>query len=256
MTLRAGGVSAGPWGRAGAGAGGLNLAAHCGDAPEAVERNRQRLRALLPAEPAWLTQVHGAAVADADACGGRLEPVADASVACRPGSVCAVLVADCLPVLLAAGNARAVAVAHAGWRGLAGGVLEAAVAALRARAADAPRIVAWLGPCIGPAAFEVGSEVRERFCDADAGCAPMFRQAPAAGKWLGDLPALARRRLERAGVPEVHGGHWCTVADPQRFYSFRRDGVTGRMAACVWIGSAPPDGAASTDAPPAADAGA
>lgn len=235
MTTRAGGASAGPWGLPGGRAGGLNLAAHCGDEPDAVSRNRQRLRARLPAEPAWLRQVHGTGVADARDCGDLPEPVADASVACQPGVVCAVLVADCLPVLLAAGDASVVAAAHAGWRGLADGVLEATVQALRARAADARRIVAWLGPCIGPAAFEVGSEVRDRFCEGDAHCGSLFRQASAHGKWLADLPALARRRLAGAGVTDVHGGRWCTVADPARFYSFRRDGVTGRMAACVWI---------------------
>lgn len=259
MTVRAGGVSTGPWGRAGGQAGGLNLAGHCGDDPEAVGRNRRRLRALLPAEPAWLRQVHGSAVADAHPCGeaphrcGEApEPAADASVASQPGAVCAVLVADCLPVLMAAGDASAVAAAHAGWRGLADGVIEAAVASLRARAADGRRVVAWLGPCIGPAAFEVGSEVRERFCDGDARCAPMFRPAPAGGKWLADLPALARRRLARAAVVDVSGGRWCTVADPQHFYSFRRDGVTGRMAACVWIGP-PAAGASARAAWPPAD---
>lgn len=235
MTTRAGGVSAGPWGLPGGRAGGLNLATHCGDEPAAVGLNRRRLRACLPAEPAWLHQVHGAVVADLHARSEAGEPAADASVASRPGVVCAVLVADCLPVLMAAGDASAVAAVHAGWRGLAGGVIEAAAAALRARAADGRRIVAWLGPCIGPAAFEVGAEVREQLCDGDGHCAPMFKQAPARGKWLADLPALARRRLARAGVASVCGGHWCTVADPARFYSFRRDGVTGRMAACVWI---------------------
>lgn len=249
MTTRAGGTSAGPWGLHDARAGGLNLGMHCGDDPAAVRRNRARLCAALPAAPAWLRQVHGAAVADADARGPVQdaavadanvheqadEPQADASVARRPGSVCVVLVADCLPVLLAARDASVVAAAHAGWRGLAGGVLEATVGAMRARAGSATGIVAWLGPCIGPGAFEVGAEVRERFCDADVLAGEAFRPAARPGKWLADLPALARQRLVRAGVTQVAGGRWCTVADARRFYSFRRDGVTGRMAACVWI---------------------
>lgn len=260
MTTRAGGVSVGAWGLPGSRAGGLNLGAHCGDRPDAVRRNRDRLGEALPGAPLWLRQVHGATVIDADVVGASAaartasgaaaarpidaaarapvdapEPEGDASVATRPGTVCAVLVADCLPVLLAASDASAVAAAHAGWRGLAGGVLEAAVEAMRARMVGDARIAAWLGPCIGPGAFEVGPEVRERFCDAHRAAAAAFRPAPQPGKWLADLPALARQRLARAGVAHVAGGRWCTVGDPQRFYSFRRDGATGRMAACVWI---------------------
>ena len=244
MTTRGGGVSIGPWGLAGGGAGGLNLGAHCGDDSARVDRNRELLRAVLPGEPAWLRQVHGTRVADGDAClpthghdiGSREDQVeADAVVATRPGAVCAVLVADCLPVLLAGADASAVAAAHAGWRGLAAGVLEASVGAMRMRMRSHAPIVAWLGPCIGPAAFEVGAEVRARFCDADAGAAKAFRAGPRSDKWLADLPMLARRRLAHAGVADVQGGRWCTWSDASRFYSFRRDGVTGRLAACVWI---------------------
>lgn len=235
-TTRSGGVSAGPWGLAGGRAGGLNLGAHCGDDPGAVQLNRARLRAALPAEPVWLQQVHGTAVGDADqAATTGSEPVADASVASRAGVVCAVITADCLPVLLAARDGSVVAAAHAGWRGLCAGVLEAAVDALHARVGASREIAAWLGPAIGPGAFEVGSEVREQFCDAHATAAAAFVPVTEPGKWLADLYALARMRLAQAGVNLVSGGGLCTVADAKRFYSFRRDRTTGRMAACVWI---------------------
>lgn len=235
-TTRSGGVSAGPWGLVAGKAGGLNLGAHCGDDPGAVQQNRARLRAALPAEPVWLQQVHGTVVADADrATAESAEPVADACVASRPGAVCAVMTADCLPVLLAARDGSAVAAAHAGWRGLFAGVLEAAVAAVHSRAGAGREIAAWLGPAIGPGAFEVGSEVRERFCDAHAAAAAAFVPATEPGKWLADLYTLARMRLALAGVNLVSGGGLCTVADATRFYSFRRDRTTGRMAACVWI---------------------
>lgn len=223
MTTRMGGISRGPHAA-------FNLAAHVGDDAAAVAANRRRLRELLdlPAEPAWLQQVHGCAVA-------RLpEPVpdaADAAVAFGPGAVCAVLVADCLPVLLASRDGDRVGVAHAGWRGLAAGVIEATVAAL---GGDPARLVAWLGPAIGPQAFEVGAEVRAACTEGDPDAAAHFRPGRA-GRWLADLPALARRRLAICGVGSVHGGTDCTVADPGRFYSYRRDGVTGRMAALVWL---------------------
>lgn len=235
MTLRTGGVSEGPWGDAQARAGGLNLGDHCGDDPQAVGANRARVRRLLPAEPAWLRQVHGVAVVDADRIERGAVPVADASVACRPGTVCAVLTADCLPVLMAAVDGSAVAAAHAGWRGLADGVLEAGLSALRGRATPGVGLVAWLGAAIGPSAFEVGAEVKDRFCDADAGAASAFAPGAKAGKWMADLPALAHRRLAAAGVQGVTGGRWCTASDARRFYSFRRDGVTGRMGAFVWL---------------------
>jgi YfiH family protein len=222
MTLRTGGASGGPYAS-------LNLGDHVGDVPEAVAGNRQRLREALalPAEPFWLEQVHGTEVARF---GGPDRRRADAAVALEHGQVCAVMVADCLPVLLADRGGTCVAAAHAGWRGLATGVLEAAVAALPV---DPSRMTAWLGPAIGPEAFEVGPEVREAFVAVDPDAAEAFR--PGTGdRWLADVYHLARQRLARAGVTEVHGGGLCTVSEPARFFSYRRDGVTGRMAALVW----------------------
>ncbi len=193
------------------------------------------LRRWLPADPVWLTQVHGAAVCDADAAGTlpRSARVADAVVARRAGTVCAVQCADCLPVLLTDRQGSVVAAVHAGWRGLAAGVIEAALAAMRAAPAD---VCAWLGPAIGPRAFEVGADVLAAHCAGDPGAAEGF--APhGEGKWLADLDALARRRLRRAGVAAIHGGGRCTVNEPARFYSYRRDGpaATGRMASLIWI---------------------
>jgi YfiH family protein len=222
MTLRTGGVSGGPYAS-------LNLGDHVGDVPEAVAGNRQRLREALalPAEPFWLEQVHGTEVARF---GGPDRRRADAAVALEHGQVCAVMVADCLPVLLADRGGTCVAAAHAGWRGLATGVLEAAVAALPV---DPSRMTAWLGPAIGPEAFEVGPEVREAFVAVDPDAAEAFR--PGTGdRWLADVYHLARQRLARAGVADVHGGGLCTVSEPARFFSYRRDGVTGRMAALIW----------------------
>ena len=220
-TTRAGGVSAGPYA-------GLNLGDHVADDPAAVAENRARLRRFLPAEPAWLKQVHRAEVADADQAGGV--PEADAAVARRPGAVCAVLTADCLPVLLCDRAGSVVAAAHAGWRGLAGGVLEAAVAAMGV----APEaVLAWLGPAIGPAAFEVGGEVREAFLSHDPAAEAAFVAGPE-GKWLADIFLLARLRLAKIGVTAVYGGGVCTHADGARFYSYRRDGATGRMASLIW----------------------
>jgi YfiH family protein len=223
VTTRRGGVSGGRYAS-------LNLATHVGDQPAAVAENRRRLREALalPAEPAWLDQVHGTGIA---ALPRRTRGPADAAVAFAQGEVCAVLVADCLPVILASRAGDRVGVAHAGWRGLAAGVVEASVAALDCAPA---LLLAWLGPAIGPAAFEVGGEVREAFLARDPGAASAFR-AGRTGRWHADLPALARRRLAAAGVSEVHGGELCTHADPVRFYSFRRDGATGRMAALAWL---------------------
>jgi YfiH family protein len=223
MTTRAGGVSAGAWAS-------LNLATHVGDEPAAVAENRRRLRAALalPAEPAWLEQVHGIRVARLP--GPASEP-ADAAVSFARGGVCAVLVADCLPVLLASRAGDRVGVAHAGWRGLAAGVIESTVAALDCEPGE---LIAWLGPSIGPRAFEVGAEVREAFLARDAGAAAAFIPGRE-GRWLADLAALARRRLAAVGVPEIRGGTLCTYSDPGRFYSYRRDGATGRMAALAWL---------------------
>lgn len=223
FTTRRGGVSVGSYDS-------LNLAAHVGDDDAAVAANRHRLRHALglPLEPAWLEQVHGIAVAVLP---GPATGAADAAVTFARGSVCAVLVADCLPVFLASRAGDRVGIAHAGWRGLAAGVVEATVRALDCE----PRtLVAWLGPSIGPAAFEVGPEVREAFLARDPGAVQAFRQGRA-GRFFADLPALARRRLAATGVDSVHGGDLCTYSDPARFYSYRRDGATGRMAALAWL---------------------
>jgi YfiH family protein len=223
VTTRAGGVSSGPWDS-------LNLANHVGDDPAAVAENRRRLRVALdlPSEPAWLEQVHGREVARLP---GTLPDTADAAVAFTHGPVCAVLVADCLPVFLASIDGDRVGVAHAGWRGLATGVVEATVVAL---GCDPARLIAWLGPAIGPQAFEVGEEVRAAFMAGDPAAAIHFHPGRA-GRWLADLAGLARRRLMQCGVASVHGGGACTVSDRARFYSYRRDGVTGRMAALAWL---------------------
>jgi YfiH family protein len=223
VTTRAGGVSRAPYET-------FNLARHVGDENDAVSENRRRLRAALrlPAEPAWLEQVHGARVAVLP---GSETRAADAAVAFAPGAVCAILVADCLPVFLASEEGDRVGLAHAGWRGLAAGVVEATIAALDC---DPRSLVAWLGPSIGPQAFEVGDEVRAAFVSQDPAAASHFRSGRA-GRFFAHLPGLAKRRLASAGVRSVHGGHHCTVSDPNRFFSYRRDGVTGRMAALLWI---------------------
>lgn len=224
-TLRTGGVSEGPYAS-------FNLAAHVGDDPEAVAANRRLLResAQLPGEPLWLEQVHGCAVVR-HAGGAGTPPRADASVAFGPGQVCAVMTADCLPVVLADQAGTRIGVAHAGWRGLLGGVLQAAIAALEVPAAQ---LVAWLGPAIGPAAFEVGPEVRDAYRARDAGSDACF-VPNASGRYQADLYGLATRVLESAGVAGVHGGGWCTHAEASRFFSFRRDGTTGRMATLAWL---------------------
>ncbi len=250
----------------------LNLGNHVGDAPEAVAENRRRLKAAagLPAEPAWLTQVHGTTVVDLDAAPdldtavagpvgpvdldtartGRVGPtdlgtartgaagpadlgasgLADAAFTRRRGRVCAILTADCLPIVLAADSGDLVAAAHAGWRGLAGGVIEATVKALQV----APeRLMAWLGPAIGPEHFEVGAEVRQAFVKGDLGAAAFVPNAR--GRFMADLSALARRRLEALGVGRIYGGGQCTYADGDRYFSHRRDGVTGRQATLIWL---------------------
>jgi purine-nucleoside/S-methyl-5'-thioadenosine phosphorylase / adenosine deaminase len=226
FTLRSGGVSAAPFDS-------LNLGAHVGDAAAAVAENRRRvgLRLGLPAEPAWLEQVHGTRVADLDGSGGEARAGADAVLTRAPGRVCVVQVADCLPVLFAARDASAVGVAHAGWRGLAAGVLEATVAKLGVLPAN---LCAWLGPAISARHFEVGGEVREAFLARDPGSGAAF-ELNARGRWQCDLAALARRRLKALGVAEVSGGRWCTYGDSARFFSFRRDGRCGRMAALIWL---------------------
>ncbi len=221
-TTRRGGVSGAPWA-------GFNLGEHVGDDPAAVRANRQRLRDALPAEPRWLTQVHGTRCVDAAlAVPGEQ---ADASVTRERGVVCAVQTADCLPVLLCDENATVVGVAHAGWRGLAAGVIEATVAAM---SEPGERLLAWLGPAIGPRAFEVGSEVRDAFLAHDVRAAEAFVVAEGS-KWFCDLYLLARQRLEAQGIRRITGADFCTVSDRERFFSYRRDGVTGRMASLVWL---------------------
>ncbi len=234
MTTRAGGVSSGPYAA-------MNLGSAVGDAPEAVQENRRRFEHAIGAKPVWLKQVHGAVVLRLDALpAGTDPPEADASICTTPGRACVVGIADCLPVLLWAPGARGVGAAHAGWRGLAGGVLENTVAALcEAAACEAHELQAWLGACIGPQAFEVGEEVLVAFgADPARPDATRFRPrlgADGSPRWLAHLPQLARDRLQRLGVVRISGGRWCTVSDASRFFSFRRDRVTGRMAAAIWL---------------------
>ena len=235
-TTRAGGVSAGPYDD-GRGGGGLNLGMHVGDEPAAVAENRARLQALLPGRPAWISQVHGNGVVDAaTVAADQPVRVGDASLATGPGVVCAILTADCLPVLFADLDGRVVGAAHAGWRGLAGGVLRETVRAMRA--AGAGEITAWMGPAIGPLAFEVGQDVFDSFAAAlpgvDIGFA-LRRHPGHASKYLADMFALARLMLERDGVGSIAGGIHCTATERDRFYSYRRDGVTGRQASLIWL---------------------
>ncbi len=222
-TLRQGGVSRGAYA-------GLNLATHVGDDPLSVAENRALLRTslALPTEPCWLDQVHSTGVVAAtstEVCR------ADASYAFHGGLVCAVLTADCLPVLFCDSAGTRVAAAHAGWRGLLAGVLEQTVAAL---GADPASLLAWLGPAIGPSAFEVGAEVRDAFLAVDARAEDAFQPSPS-GRWLADLYQLARLRLNAVGVENIYGGGFCTFSDPQQFYSYRRDGACGRMASLIWL---------------------
>lgn len=228
MTTRRGGVSGGPY--AAGSEGGLNLGMGAGDARDSVLANRARLRTHLPAEPAWLKQVHGARVVDA-AQSADVAIEADASYTDRPGVVCGILVADCMPILFCDRAGTRVAAAHAGWRGLAAGVLEAAIAASRLDPGDT---IAWIGPAIGATRFEVGNDVRDAFLESDSACGTAFK-AHDEGKWLADLPTLARMRLNACGVGDVVESGFCTASDATRFYSYRRDGVTGRMAALIWL---------------------
>jgi polyphenol oxidase len=235
MSTRRGGVSRSPFDSMNLRPAGLR--ADAVDDPASIHENQRRFANWLEgALPVFLDQVHGSTVVRlgrADLARGQAPAQADASVTTERGVACTVLVADCLPVLLAAPGGRGVAAAHAGWRGLAGGVVEAALAALCEEAdCDAGEVSAWLGACIGPGAFEVGDDVRQAF-GADGSFA--FRPGPVEGKWLADLAALARLRLGQAGVGRIDGGQWCTHSDPARFFSFRRDRVTGRHAAAIWI---------------------
>lgn len=225
VTTRVGGVSMAPYAS-------LNLGSHVGDTVEAVRENRARLRAVLPAGPRWLEQVHGNRVVDLDAPADN--NVADAAIATRAGVVCAVMAADCLPVLFATDDGRAVGVAHAGWRGLANGVIAAAVEMLCARSGvPAPRITAYLGPAIGPTAYEVGADVHHALASGAPDAARAFA-AKGGGKYWLDLALVARQRLSLCGLTEIYGGDVCTASNADRFFSYRRDGRTGRFASLIW----------------------
>lgn len=223
-TTRLGGVSRGAYAS-------LNLGRHVGDLPVSVAANRARLQSNLGgAQPRWLSQVHGTRVAMLD--GMPVTQPADAAVAMVPGEACVVMTADCLPVIFCDRRGAKVAAAHAGWRGLSAGVLEAALKAMGVAPKD---VLAWMGPAIGPKAYEVGDEVRQAFTTHSAQAAQAFAPGKAPGKWWCDLYMLARLRLEAAGVGSVHGGDFCTFTDKERFFSFRRDGQCGRMATLVWL---------------------
>ncbi len=222
QTTRIGGVSVAPYDS-------FNLGDHVGDASHSVARNRQMLATLMPSEPVWLQQVHGTVVADADNAGCLI--LADASVAHRRGAVCVAMTADCLPVLLCDEAGTVVGVAHAGWKGLAAGVIDATVQSMGV----APhKLMAWFGPAISQRAFEVGEEVRAEFIAHHAQAAEAFLHGTE-GKWLADIYLLARQRLHALGVSRVYGGEHCTYNDPARFFSYRRDGMTGRMGTFIWL---------------------
>ncbi|MGZ5100600.1 MAG: peptidoglycan editing factor PgeF [Usitatibacter sp.] len=224
VTTRAGGVSQGEFAS-------MNLGMRSGDDVEKVARNRLIVRDHLPSMPRWLAQVHGTDVADLDRPGDDEAASADAAVVGATGRVAAVLTADCMPLLLCDASGGRVGVAHAGWRGMAAGVIENAVLALRCAPGD---VIAWMGPTIGPTAFEVGPEVREAFLRADPGAGAAFA-AHTPGKFMADLYALARRRLQSAGVREIHGGGFCTWRESGRFFSYRREQRSGRMGAFIWM---------------------
>src|SRR3989338_2481637 len=222
QTTRKGGVSASPYDT-------LNLGEHVSDAPLAGARNRMLLNTLLPSEPVWLEQVHGTTVANADAADCRVQ--ADACIARYRGSVCVVMTADCLPVLLCDKQGSVVGAAHAGWKGLAAGVIEATVQAMN----SAPQnMMAWLGPAISQDAFEVGEEVRAAFVTAHPQAVSAFA-AGQSGKWLADIYALARMRLNALGITQIYGGNYCTYRESDHFFSYRRDGATGRMGTFIWL---------------------
>jgi YfiH family protein len=224
ITTRRGGVSRAPYD-------GFNLADHVGDDPAAVARNRALLKGELelPNEPAWLEQVHGCDVVHPGESAANCR--ADAAVASEPGQVCAVLTADCLPLLICNRSGSRVAAIHAGWRGLLAGVIESTLAEFET---GGEQLLAWMGPAIGPAAFEVGSEVRDAFIADRPGDEKAFLENRP-GHWLADIYGLARSRLQAQSVDFVGGGDYCTVSEPERFFSYRRDGVTGRMASLIWI---------------------
>lgn len=222
QTTRNGGTSAAPYDS-------FNLSSYVGDDPVAVTRNRELLQTLLPGEPLWLQQVHGITVADAD---HATQPVkADASISSQPGSVCVAMTADCLPVLLCNDRGSVVSAVHAGWRGLCDGVIEQAAYAMNE---PGHALMAWMGPAIGANAFEVGDEVRAEFIARNPQAVAAFRQS-LPGKWLADIYHLARLRLSDLGITRVYGGGLCTYTDSKKFFSFRRDNVTGRMGTFIWL---------------------
>lgn len=238
-TTRAGGVSEGAFGS-------LNLAVHVGDGPDKVRRNRERLAGILPAPANWLEQVHGAEVVEIKTSPkprtpiGVRAPRADAAVTFEPGCVLAVMTADCLPVVMTDHAASVVGVAHAGWRGLAAGVLENTVMQLHRQLGPDAALRAWIGPAISQSAFEVGADLREAFLDVDPATAFYFSEKvntvqPGAQKWLADLPGLARHRLAAAGVQNIQLSGYCTFKDEDLFFSYRRASRTGRMATLAWL---------------------
>lgn len=229
-TTRSGGVSAAPWDS-------FNLGQHVGDDPQSVKDNRARLRLTLPAAPLWLDQVHGTAVWDADDNAVSVPPRADAAVTTQPGRVLAIMTADCLPVVIADVQGRVLGVAHAGWRGLAAGVLENTLAHMRERAPDASAWRAWIGPAISQAHFEVGDEVYQTFVEHDVRLAMYFAADPSRGRWRADLPSIARHRLFHAGVQQIECCGRCTYEDKHRFFSYRRQSRTGRQATLAWLGN-------------------
>ncbi len=224
QTTRLGGVSRAPYHS-------LNLGSHVNDAPLDVARNRMLLNTLMPSEPVWLEQVHGIVVANADSAGCL--PMADACIATHRSAVCVVMTADCLPVLLCDQQGTVVGAVHAGWKGLAAGVIEATVQAMNV---PAQNLMAWLGPAISQNAFEVGAEVRDTFIVADPQAERAFVVGQG-GKWRADIYALARLRLNTLGITKIYGGEYCTYREAGRFFSYRRDGVTGRMGTFIWLES-------------------
>lgn len=223
QTTRQGGISAAPYDA-------LNLGLHVGDDPVRVNRNRQSLEPLMPSEPVWLEQVHGTAVANADAAACRVQ--ADACIAHHRGSVCVVMTADCLPVLLCDEAGTVVGAVHAGWKGLAAGVIEATVQAMNV---EPQKLMVWFGPAIGPEAFEVGEDVRDAFVAHQDQAGEAFRRCAAPGKYHADIYLLARQRLNSLGITRIQGGNYCTYHQKDKFFSYRRDGVTGRMGTFIWL---------------------
>ncbi len=223
QTTRHGGISAAPCDT-------LNLGLHVGDAPLAVAHNRQMLEPLLPSEPVWLEQVHSTTVVNADAT--SCAPQADACIARHRGTVCVVMTADCLPLLLCDEAGTVVGVAHAGWKGLVAGVIEANVTAMNV---EPQKLMAWLGPAISQEAFEVGAEVRAAFIAHQARAAEAFIAHGDQGKYMADIYLLARQRLHALGINRIYGGNYCTYQQKDKFFSYRRDGVTGRMGTFIWL---------------------